>query len=133
MQVATRKACGLALAKLGHANDRVIVLDGDTKNSTFSEIFKKEYPERFIECFIAEQNMVRVLGDIPLASSPTCPVLTVFLSICIFFKGHIVQHMEVPQLGVELELQPAAYTTATAMQDPQPTEQDQGSNMHPHG
>ncbi|XP_036127211.1 transketolase-like protein 1 isoform X2 [Molossus molossus] len=58
--VATRKACGLALAKLGHANDRVIVLDGDTKNSTFSEIFKKEHPERFIECFIAEQNMVNV-------------------------------------------------------------------------
>ncbi|KAM4798962.1 transketolase-like protein 1 isoform X1 [Urocitellus parryii] len=58
--VATRKACGLALAKLGHANNRVIVLDGDTKNSTFSEIFKKEHPERFIECFIAEQNMVSV-------------------------------------------------------------------------
>ena len=35
-QIATRKACGLALAKLGHANDRVIVLKGDTKNSTFS-------------------------------------------------------------------------------------------------
>ncbi|XP_040830640.1 transketolase-like protein 1 isoform X1 [Ochotona curzoniae] len=59
-QVATRKACGLALAKLGHANDRVVVLDGDTKNATFSEIFKKEHPERFIECFIAEQNMVSV-------------------------------------------------------------------------
>lgn len=51
----------MALAKLGHANDRVIVLDGDTKNSTFSDIFKREHPERFIECFIAEQNMVRVL------------------------------------------------------------------------
>ncbi|VCX39947.1 unnamed protein product [Gulo gulo] len=59
-QVATRRACGLALAKLGHANDRVIVLDGDTKNSTFSDIFKREHPERFIECFIAEQNMVSV-------------------------------------------------------------------------
>uniref|UniRef100_A0A8C3W5Q0 transketolase n=1 Tax=Catagonus wagneri TaxID=51154 RepID=A0A8C3W5Q0_9CETA len=59
-KIATRKACGLALAKLGHANDRVIVLDGDTKNSTFSEIFKKEHPEQFIECFVAEQNMVNV-------------------------------------------------------------------------
>ncbi|XP_006167049.1 transketolase-like protein 1 isoform X2 [Tupaia chinensis] len=59
-KVATRKACGLALARLGHINDRVVVLDGDTKNSTFSEIFKKEHPERFIECFIAEQNMVSV-------------------------------------------------------------------------
>ncbi|XP_054978105.1 transketolase-like protein 1 [Sorex araneus] len=59
-KIATRKACGIALAKLGHANDRVVVLDGDTKNSTFSELFKKEHPERFIECFIAEQNMVSV-------------------------------------------------------------------------
>ncbi|XP_029465632.1 transketolase-like protein 1 [Rhinatrema bivittatum] len=59
-KVATRKAYGLALAKLGRANDRVIALDGDTKNSTFAEIFKKEHPERYIECFIAEQNMVSV-------------------------------------------------------------------------
>lgn len=59
-KIATRKACGLALAKLGHAHERVVVLDGDTKNSTFSEIFKKEHPERFIECCIAEQNMVSV-------------------------------------------------------------------------
>ncbi|XP_037677407.1 transketolase-like protein 1 isoform X2 [Choloepus didactylus] len=59
-KVATRKAYGVALAKLGHANERVIVLDSDTKNSTFSELFKKEHPERFVECFIAEQNMVSV-------------------------------------------------------------------------
>lgn len=58
--IATREAYGLALAKLGQSNQRVIVLDGDTKNSTFSEVFKKEHPERFIECFIAEQNMVSV-------------------------------------------------------------------------
>ncbi|XP_045854156.1 transketolase-like protein 2 isoform X2 [Meles meles] len=59
-RVATRKAYGLALAKLGHANERVIVLAGDTKNSTFSEVFNEEHPERFIECCIAEQNMVSV-------------------------------------------------------------------------
>ncbi|KAM3915062.1 transketolase [Leptodactylus fuscus] len=59
-KIATRKAYGLALAKLGHANDRVIALDGDTKNSTFSELFKKEHPDRYIECYIAEQNMVSV-------------------------------------------------------------------------
>lgn len=62
--MATRKACGLALAKLGYANDRVVVLDSDTKNYTFSEIFKKEHPERFIECFVAEQNMVSILGSL---------------------------------------------------------------------
>ncbi|XP_063792451.1 transketolase-like protein 1 [Pseudophryne corroboree] len=59
-KIATRKAYGLALAKLGNANSRVIALDGDTKNSTFSDIFKNEHPDRFIECFIAEQNMVSV-------------------------------------------------------------------------
>ncbi|XP_007955380.1 transketolase-like protein 1 [Orycteropus afer afer] len=59
-KVATRRAYGLALAKLGHANKRVIVLDSDTRNSTFSEMFQKEHPERFIECFIAEQNLVSV-------------------------------------------------------------------------
>lgn len=59
-KIATRKAYGLALAKLGHASSRVVALDGDTKNSTFSEIFKNEHPDRFIECYIAEQNMVSV-------------------------------------------------------------------------
>uniref|UniRef100_F6T0D5 transketolase n=1 Tax=Xenopus tropicalis TaxID=8364 RepID=F6T0D5_XENTR len=59
-KMATRKAYGLALAKMGHANDRVIALDGDTKNSTFAELFKKEHPDRYIECYIAEQNMVSV-------------------------------------------------------------------------
>lgn len=59
-KMATRKAYGIALAKLGHASDRVIALDGDTKNSTFAELFKNEHPDRFIECYIAEQNMVSV-------------------------------------------------------------------------
>lgn len=58
-QIATRKAYGMALAKLGRYNDQVVALDGDTKNSTFSELFKNEHPNRYVECYIAEQNMVR--------------------------------------------------------------------------
>lgn len=56
--MATRQAYGVALKKLGQASQRVVALDGDTKNSTFSETFKKAFPDRYIECFIAEQNMV---------------------------------------------------------------------------
>lgn len=56
--MATRRAYGVALAKLGEASQRVVALDGDTKNSTFSETFKKAFSDRYIECFIAEQNMV---------------------------------------------------------------------------
>jgi len=58
--IASRVAYGDALVKLGEACDRVVVLDADTKNSTFALKFKNVFPERFIECFIAEQNMVGV-------------------------------------------------------------------------
>lgn len=58
LQIATRKAYGMALAKLGRYNERVVVLDGDTNNLTCSEIFKNEHPNRFVECYIAQQNMV---------------------------------------------------------------------------
>ncbi len=73
--VATRAAYGEALVKLGAANPNVVALDGDTKNSTYSEKFMKAYPERFFECFIAEQNMVGVAlglaarGKIPFVST----------------------------------------------------------------
>lgn len=59
-KVATRQAYGTALVKLGRSNNRVVAFDGDTKNSTFAEVFALEFPERFGECFIAEQNMVGV-------------------------------------------------------------------------
>lgn len=58
--VATRLAYGTALAKIAMNNDRVIALDGDTKNSTYSDKLRKAFPERFIECFIAEQNLCGV-------------------------------------------------------------------------
>lgn len=58
--VATRLAYGTALAKIGQNNSRIIALDGDTKNSTYSDKLKKVFPDRYIECFIAEQNMVGV-------------------------------------------------------------------------
>lgn len=58
--VATRLAYGTALAKIAVNNSHVIALDGDTKNSTFSDKLKKAFPERYIECFIAEQNLVGV-------------------------------------------------------------------------
>lgn len=58
--VATRLAYGVALAKLAANNDRVIGLDGDTKNSTYSEKLKNVFPDRYIECYIAEQNLAGV-------------------------------------------------------------------------
>jgi len=59
-KVATREAYGTALAKLAQAHPRVVALDGDMKNSTFSQSIKKVDESRYIECFICEQNLVGV-------------------------------------------------------------------------
>jgi len=59
-EVATRLAYGTGLVKLGKNNPQVVALDGDVKNSTFSIKFKEAYPDRFVECFIAEQNLAGV-------------------------------------------------------------------------
>ncbi|XP_024083918.1 transketolase-like protein 2 isoform X2 [Cimex lectularius] len=59
-KVATRLAYGNALIKLAKSSDRVIALDGDTKNSTYSEKIKMVNPKQYIECYIAEQNLVGV-------------------------------------------------------------------------
>ena len=71
---ATRESYGEALALCG-ANERVVVLDADLSKSTKTEVFKKKYPERFINAGIAEGNMMTVAaglaasGKIPFASS----------------------------------------------------------------
>ncbi|MEO5673657.1 MAG: transketolase [Chitinophagales bacterium] len=74
-EVATREVFGQALAKIAEQNKNIYALDADVKNSTFSLDFLKAIPDRFIECYIAEQNMVTVavglsrLGRIPFVST----------------------------------------------------------------
>jgi transketolase len=57
---ATREGFGRALVALGRENDQVVVCDADLSKSTFTHLFAKEFPERFIECGIAEANMVAI-------------------------------------------------------------------------
>jgi transketolase len=73
--VSTRQAYGDALKAVGAARPDVVVTDGEVSNSTMSEVFKNEFPERFFEMFIAEQQMVAtaigfsVRGYVPFAST----------------------------------------------------------------
>ena len=57
-RVATRAAYGDALAALGSADPRIVALDADVGNSTFSETFENAHPGRFVETYVAEQAMV---------------------------------------------------------------------------
>ncbi|HUR23656.1 MAG TPA: transketolase, partial [Acidimicrobiales bacterium] len=74
-KVSTRKAYGEALAALGSARGNVVALDGEVSNSTFSEIFREAHPDRYFECYIAEQQMIatavgfQVRGWVPYAST----------------------------------------------------------------
>ncbi len=73
--VATRMAYGDALLALGEGNNKIVALDAEMSNSTYSEKFAKKFPERYFEMFIAEQNMVTAalgmskLGFIPFIST----------------------------------------------------------------
>ena len=73
--VPTRKAYGNALVRIFPQFPNMISLDGEVSNSTYAEIFKKAYPERFFEMYIAEQNMVGTAlglsrrGKIPFVST----------------------------------------------------------------
>ncbi len=72
---ATRDGFGEALLYLGEADSRVVALTGDLKESTRIEPFAKKFPDRFIECGVAEQNMMGIAaglalsGKIPYAAS----------------------------------------------------------------
>ncbi|GIF64556.1 transketolase [Asanoa ishikariensis] len=57
-KVATRRAYGDALTALGGGNSRIVALDGEVGNSTYSEEFAKAFGDRYFEMYIAEQQMV---------------------------------------------------------------------------
>lgn len=74
-KIATRESYGNALAELGKEHADVVVLDADLAGATKTAVFQKAFPERFIDCGIAEGNMIGVAagiattGKVPFASS----------------------------------------------------------------
>ena len=74
-KVATRESYGNALAEVGKDHEDLVVLDADLAGATKTEIFKKAFPERHIDCGIAESNMMGIAaglaacGKVPFASS----------------------------------------------------------------
>ena len=74
-KIATRESYGNVLAELGAEHKDVVVLDADLAAATKTGVFKKAFPERFIDCGIAESNMMGVAaglattGLVPFASS----------------------------------------------------------------
>ncbi len=64
MEQSTREAYGKTLVELGRQNPNVVVLDADLSKSTQTGLFGKEFPERFFNCGIAEQNMIGIAAGL---------------------------------------------------------------------
>jgi transketolase len=99
--VATREAFGAAIARLGAADDRIVALDADVKNSTFSEKFMERHPERFYENFIAEQVMIGAsMGLAARGAIPFPSTFAAFLSRAYdFIRMAAISHVNIKMAG----------------------------------
>lgn len=100
-KIATRAAYGDALKKYGRENPRVIVLDADLSGATYSNRFAKEVPERFLNCGIAECNMVGIAAG--LATTGKIPFVH---SFAMFAAGRVFDQIRnsvaYPHLNVKI-------------------------------
>ena len=101
IKTATRDAYGKALVELAGKNDKLIVLDADLAAATKTGMFKKEYPDRFYDCGIAEANMMGVAAGLSTAG------FTVFASsFAMFAAGRAFEQVRntigYPHLNVKI-------------------------------
>ena len=100
-EIATREAYGQTLVELGRKNPDIVVLDADLANATMTQYFAKEFPHRFFDCGIAEQNMVGIAAG--LASSGKIPFASTF---AVFLPGRCFDQvrMSISQPGLNVKL-----------------------------
>ena len=100
-KIATRESYGNALAELGAQNPNVVVLDADLAGATKTAIFKKAFPERHIDCGIAEGNMMGVAAGLA-----TCGKVVFASSFAMFAAGRAFEQVRnsigYPHLNVKI-------------------------------
>ena len=80
-KIATRQAYGEILVELGSKDENIVVLDADLSGSTMTKFFAKEFPERFFNVGVAEQNLCGIAAGIALSGK------TVFASTFAMFAA----------------------------------------------
>ncbi len=100
-EVSLREAYGKTLVELGRENSDIVVLDADLSRSTMTHFFASEFPERFFDCGIAEQNMVGIAAG--LAASGKIPFASTF---AVFAPGRCFDQirMSIAQPGLNVKL-----------------------------
>ncbi len=97
----TRQAYGETLVELGKENPDIVVLDADLFRSTMTHLFAREFPDRFFDCGIAEQNMVSIAAG--LAAAGKIPFVSTF---AVFVPGRCFDQirMSIAQPGLNVKL-----------------------------
>jgi len=100
-EVSLREAYGKTLVELGRENPDIVVLDADLSPSTMTRFFASQFPERFFDCGIAEQNMVGIAAG--LAASGKIPFASTF---AVFAPGRCFDQvrMSIAQPGLNVKL-----------------------------
>ncbi|MDO5155456.1 MAG: transketolase family protein [Eubacteriales bacterium] len=100
-KIATRESYGNALVELGKEKDNLVVLDADLAAATKTGVFKKEFPDRHIDCGIAECNMMGIAGG--LATTGMVPFASTF---AMFAAGRAFEQVRntigYPKLNVKI-------------------------------
>lgn len=97
----TREAYGHTLVELGRGNEDIVVLDADLSQSTMTKFFAKEFPQRFFDCGIAEQNMMGIAAGLAASGK------TVFAStFAVFASGRCYDQvrMSIAQPGLNVKI-----------------------------
>jgi len=97
----TREAYGKTLVALGHEDPNIVVLDADLSQSTMTHLFAREFPDRFFDCGIAEQNMMGISAGLAAAGK------TVFAStFAVFATGRCFDQlrMSIAQPGLNVKI-----------------------------
>jgi len=101
MEQSTREAYGKTLVELGRQNPDIVVLDADLSKSTMTSLFAKEFPQRFFDCGIAEQNMMGIAAGLAASGK------TVFAStFAVFAPGRCFDQirMSIAQPGLNVKI-----------------------------
>jgi len=101
MEQSTREAYGKTLVELGKQNPDIVVLDADLSKSTMTSLFAREFPRRFFDCGIAEQNMIGIAAGLAATGK------TVFVStFAVFAPGRCFDQirMSVAQPGLNVKI-----------------------------
>lgn len=107
-KIATRRAFGMALAQLGALMPNIVSLDAEVKNSTYAEFFAESFPDRFIQSFVAEQNMIGMAvglaarGKVPFASTFAVFLTRAFDQIRMAAIGHAALRLVGSHAGVSI-------------------------------